>query len=176
VMSLSQISESSKHLHMGFAPVPESEERRLTGDLRRTGSLHIRERGAGFGINESLAATIDEVIEFQVLDREATLRIIAERLDALKARLISTQTVMINIDPQLVSLFADQLISERKSLAQLERILQETIIIPFTQLHLDRHSSGSRPEVLILIKDGAVKVIQSSFNITTVEQNSELKI
>ena len=176
VMSLSQISESSKHLHMGFAPVADSEERRLTGDLRRTGSLHIRERGAGFGINESLAATIDEVIEFQVLDREATLRIIAERLDALKARLISTQTVMINIDPQLVSLFADQLISERKSLAQLERILQETIIIPFTQLHLDRHSSGSRPEVLIMIKDGAVKVVQSSFNITAVEQNSELKI
>ena len=176
VMSLSQISESSKHLHMGFAPAADSEDRRLTGDLRRTGSLHIRERGAGFGINESLAATIDEVIEFQVLDREATLRIIAERLDALKARLSSTQTVMINIDPQLVILFADQLISERKSLAQLERILQETIIIPFTQLHLDRHSSGSRPEVLIAIKDGAVQVVRSSFNITPAEQNSELKI
>ena len=176
VMSLSQISESSKHLHMGFAPAADSEDRRLTGDLRRTGSLHIRERGAGFGINESLAATIDEVIEFQVLDREATLRIIAERLDALKARLSSTQTVMINIDPQLVILFADQLISERKSLAQLERILQETIIIPFTQLHLDRHSSGSRPEILIVIKDGAVQVVRSSFNITAVEKNSELKI
>ena len=176
VMSLSQISESSKHLHMGFAPTVDSEDRRLTGDLRRTGSLHIRERGAGFGINESLAATIDEVIEFQVLDREATLRIISERLDSLKARLTSTQTVMIKIDPELVSLFADQLISERKSLAQLERILQETIIIPFTQLHLDRHSSGSRPEILIVIKDGAVRVVQGSFNIPAIEQNSELKI
>jgi len=176
VMSLSQISASSRHLHMGFAPAGDSDDKRLTGDLRRTGSLHIRERGAGFGINESLATTIDEVIEFQVLDREATQRIIGERLDALKARLTSSQTVIIKLDPQLVTLFADQLISERKSLAQLERILQETIIIPFTQLHLDRHSSGSRPEVLIMIKDGAVRVVPSSFNIPAVEQNSELKI
>src|SRR5215813_6099364 len=176
IMSLSQLVETSKHLQMGFVPAPDNEDRRLTGDLRRTGSLHIRERGAGFGINESLAATIDEVVEFQVLDREATQRIIGERLDALKARLTSSQTVIIKLDPQLVTLFADQLISERKSLAQLERILQETIIIPFTQLHLDRHSSGSRPEVLIMIKDGAVRVVPSSFNVPAVEQNSELKI
>jgi ATP-dependent Clp protease ATP-binding subunit ClpC len=176
VMSLSQISESSKHLHMGFAPAPDSEDRRLTGDLRRTGSLHIRERGAGFGINESLATTIDEVVEFQVLDRDATQRIIAERLDALKSRLTSTQTVVITIDPQLVNLFADQLISARKSLAQLERIFQETIIIPFTQLHLDRHSSGARPEVLIVIEEGTVRVVHNRLNMPIVEKKSELKI
>jgi hypothetical protein len=89
----------------------ESEERRLTGELQRTGSLHLRERGAGFGINESLAATIDEVIEFQVLDREATERIIAERLDALSARLTASQPVVINMRPELASFFAEKLTS-----------------------------------------------------------------
>ena len=158
VMSLSQISETTKHSHMGFVPGGESEDRRLTGDLRRTGSLHLRERGAGFGINESLAATIDEVIEFQVLDREATERIIAERLDALSARLTTSQPVIINMDPRLASFFADRLTSECKSLAQLERVLQETIIIPFTHLHLDRHALGARPEVAISIENQSVIV------------------
>ena len=178
VMSLSQISETSKHSQMGFVPAVESDDRRLTGDLRRTGSLHLRERGAGFGINESLAATIDEVIEFQVLDRDATKRIIAERLDALKTRLTTSQTVTIRLDSELVSLFADQLNRERKSLAQLERILQETIIIPFTQLHLDRHSSASRPEVVIEVLEGVIRVsVQgTSLKIPTADQNSELKI
>lgn len=158
VMSLSQISETTKHSQMGFVHNGESEERRLTGDLRRTGSLHLRERGAGFGINESLAATIDEVIEFQVLDREATERIIAERLDALSARLTSSQPVVINMRPELASFFAERLTSERKSLAQLERLLQETIIIPFTHLHLDRHAVGARPEVVISIENQSVRV------------------
>jgi ATP-dependent Clp protease ATP-binding subunit ClpC len=158
VMSLSQISETNKHSQMGFVHNGESEDRRLTGDLRRTGSLHIRERGAGFGINESLAATIDEVIEFQVLDRAATERIIAERLDALSARLASSQPVVINMRPELASFFAERLTSERKSLAQLERLLQETIIIPFTHLHLDRHSAGARPEVVISIENESVRV------------------
>jgi ATP-dependent Clp protease ATP-binding subunit ClpA len=158
VMSLSQISETIKHSQMGFVHNGESEERRLTGDLRRTGSLHLRERGAGFGINESLAATIDEVIEFQVLDREATERIIAERLDALSARLTSSQPVVINMRPELASFFAERLTSERKSLAQLERLLQETIIIPFTHLHLDRHAVGARPEVVISIENQSVRV------------------
>jgi ATP-dependent Clp protease ATP-binding subunit ClpC len=158
VMSLSQISETIKHSQMGFVHNGESEERRLTGDLRRTGSLHLRERGAGFGINESLAATIDEVIEFQVLDREATERIIAERLDALSARLTASQPVVINMRPELASFFAERLTSERKSLAQLERLLQETIIIPFTHLHLDRHAVGARPEVVISIENQSVRV------------------
>jgi ATP-dependent Clp protease ATP-binding subunit ClpA len=143
---------------MGFVPGGENEDRRLTGDLRRTGSLHIRERGSGFGINESLAATIDEVIEFQVLDRAATEQIISERLDALSARLTASQPVVINMDPNLAGFFAEQLTSERKSLAQLERLLQETIIIPFTHLHLDRHAVGSRPEIVISIENQAVKV------------------
>ena len=158
VMSLSQIAETGKHSTMGFVPGVENDERRLTGDLRRTGSLHLRERGAGFGINESLAATIDEVIEFQVLGREATEQIIGERLDALSSRLSSSQSVFITIDPQLACFFAEQLTTERKSLAQLERVLQETIIIPFTHLHLDRHTAGTRPRVLIAIENQAVTV------------------
>jgi hypothetical protein len=37
-------------------------------------------------------------------------------------------------------------------------MLQETIIIPFTHLHLDRKALGARPEVKIFIEDGKVKV------------------
>lgn len=158
VMSLSQIGEGSKHSQMGFVHNGENEEQKLTGNLRRTGGLTLRERGAGFGINESLAATIDEVIEFQVLDHEATEQIIAERLDALSARLTASQPVVIRMDPSLASFFAEQLKRERKSLAQLERVLQETIIIPFTQLRLDRHAVSARPEILISVKDRAVQV------------------
>ena len=163
VMSLSQMSETNKHSHVGFlAPSENSGEHRPTGNLRATGSLHIRERGAGFGLTESLAATIDEVIEFQVLDRAATEKIIAERFDALRARLEAAQHVSIKMDPQLVSFFSARLRAERKSLAQLERMLQEAIIIPFTHLHLDRYAAGARSEVNIFIEDGTVKVDTSS--------------
>jgi hypothetical protein len=37
-------------------------------------------------------------------------------------------------------------------------VLQETIIIPFTHLHLDRHALGARPEVLISIENQSVRV------------------
>jgi hypothetical protein len=60
--------------------------------------------------------------------------------------------------PQLVDFFAARLRAERKSLAQLERMLQETIIIPFTQLHLDRRATGARPALTISVEDGSVKV------------------
>ena len=158
VMSLSQMNETTKHLQMGFVQNGESDERHMTGDLRRTGSLQLRERGSGFGIAEALAANIDEVIEFQVLDRAATEQIISERLEALGARLKASQAVVIKLDPQLAGFFAERLASERKSLAQLERLLQETIIIPFTHLHLDRHSVGERPEVVIAIENQSVRV------------------
>jgi ATP-dependent Clp protease ATP-binding subunit ClpA len=159
VMSLSQMSETNKHAPVGFlAPSETSGEHRPTGNLRATGSLHIKERGAGFGLTESLAATIDEVIEFQVLDRAATEKIIAERFDALKARLEAAQNVTIKMDPQLVSFFSERLRAERKSLAQLERLLQEAIIIPFTHLHLDRRATGARSEVNIFLEDGTVRV------------------
>jgi len=157
-MSLSHMNETTKHQQMGFVQNGESDERRMTGDLRRTGSLQLRERGSGFGIAESLAANIDEVIEFQVLDRAATEQIISERLEALGARLRSSQSVVIKLDPQLAGFFAERLASERKSLAQLERLLQETIIIPFTHLHLDRHAAGERPEVVIAIENQSVRV------------------
>jgi ATP-dependent Clp protease ATP-binding subunit ClpC len=160
VMSLSQMSETNKHAHVGFlAPDENSGEHRPTGNLRATGSLRIRERGSGFGLAESLAATIDEVIEFQVLDPAATEKIIAERFDALKNRLEAAQPVSIKMDPHLVSFFSERLRAERKSLAQLERMLQEAIIIPFTHLHLDRHAAtGARPEVSISLEGSAVKV------------------
>jgi ATP-dependent Clp protease ATP-binding subunit ClpC len=157
-MSLSQMNETTKHLQMGFVQNGESDERHMTGDLRRTGSLQLRERGSGFGIAEGLAANIDEVIEFQVLDRAATEQIISDRLEALGARLKSSQSVVIKLDPQLAGFFAERLASERKSLAQLERLLQETIIIPFTHLHLDRHSVSERPEVVIAIENQSVRV------------------
>jgi hypothetical protein len=46
------------------------------------------------------------------------------------------------MDPALASFFADRLAAERKSLAQLERLWQETIVIPFTNLHVDRRAVG----------------------------------
>lgn len=155
VMSLSQMSENSKQSHVGFIS-DDSDERRSTGGLRATGSLNARERG--FGISESLLVSVDEVVEFQVLDRSAMEKIIAERLDALSARLESAQPVVVRMDPQLAAFFAERLAAERKSLGQLERILQETIIIPFTHLHVDRRPSGNRPEVTINLEDGAVKL------------------
>lgn len=159
VMSLSQISENNKPVHFGFIPHNEGgEERHAMGTLRATGSLHIRERGTGFGLNESLAATIDEVIEFQVLDNAATEQIVGERLEALRERLESAQRVAIGMDSRLVNFFAERLRAERKSLAQLERMLQETIIIPFTQLHLDRRAAGAKPAVTISVEDDSVKV------------------
>jgi len=158
-MSLSQISDSGKHQHMGFVHNGEIEERRMmTGELRRTGSLQLRERGSAFGLVETLAANIDEVIEFQVLDRNAIEQIISERLDALVARLKAAQQVSVSCDARLASHFAARLAAERRSLAQLERLLQETVVIPFTQLHLDRHSAGGRPEISIMVKDDSVIV------------------
>ena len=62
VMSLSHIGETIKHSQMGFVH-NGSEERRLTGDLRRTGSLHLRERGAGFGLGESCRHGQNKVIQ-----------------------------------------------------------------------------------------------------------------
>ncbi|PYT07561.1 MAG: hypothetical protein DMF60_06830 [Acidobacteria bacterium] len=177
VMSLSHMGETIKHTHMGFVHESESEERRLTGDLRRTGSLRLRERGSGFGISESLAATIDEVIEFQVLDRAATEQIISERLGELSARLKATQPVVISMAPQLAGFFADQLASERKSLAQLERLLQETIIIPFTHLHLHLKAPAvdARHEVTISIEDQSVsvRVQSSSFSLPVPKEQPE---
>jgi ATP-dependent Clp protease ATP-binding subunit ClpC len=155
VMSLSQMSENNKQSQVGFIS-EDADERRSSAGLRGTGGLNTRERA--LGILESLLATVDEVIEFQVLDRSAMEKIIAERLDALGARLESAQPVVVRIDPQLAAFFAERLAVERKSLGQLERILQETIIIPFTHLHVDRHPEGNRPEVTINLENGAVKL------------------
>jgi ATP-dependent Clp protease ATP-binding subunit ClpA len=138
---------------MGFvAHVEEEEDRRAT-----TGKLRNEHR-MGSGLVDSLAATIDEVIEFQVLDREATEKIIGERLGSLKSRLEAAQPVVINLDSGLASFFADRLSRERKSLAQLERLWQEAIVIPFTRLHIDRHTQGARAEINIRVEGGAVEL------------------
>lgn len=165
VMSRSQIGEHHKTAPLGFRPNGESGEARATGNLRATtgnlrattGGLHLRERS--FGLTEALAATVDEVIEFQVLDREATEKIIGERLEALRARLEATQPVRIELGAGLGAFFGERLAAERKSLAQLERILQETIIIPFAQLHLDRHSGRLR--VTIRVAGQSVQVARA---------------
>jgi ATP-dependent Clp protease ATP-binding subunit ClpC len=163
VMALSQMIESGKQNLMGFMPRNEDQaEHQMTGTLRYTGSLSLRERGSGYGLAESLAANIDEVIEFQVLDRAATETIIGERLEALRARLEASQPVRMQLDPLLAHFFAERLATERKSLAQLERLLQETIIIPFTQLHIDRHAVGARPEVAVRVQNSAVRVESAS--------------
>jgi ATP-dependent Clp protease ATP-binding subunit ClpA len=165
VMSLSQIGESQKPIHVGFAP-ENHDERNATGSLRISGSLHLRERGSAFGIIDSLAATIDEVIEFQVLGREATEKIIGERLEALGSRLESAASLKIEIDSDVSAFFANKLSAERKSLAQLERLLQDAIIIPFTSLRLDR-TSGTLPRVRVAVQSGAVKVMAVTDSTTT---------
>lgn len=158
VMSLSQGTETPKHAQVGFVAASEESNDHRAGGLRAPGSLHLRERGSGFGLAESLAATIDEVVEFQVLDQEATDKIIAERLEGLRTRLESSQHVRVRMEPQLVAFFSERLRAERKSLAQLERMLQETMILPFTHLHIDRHTMGVRAEVTIRLEGDAVKV------------------
>ena len=151
-MSLSRVSENSKPIHIGFSATGEVALRRAG-----TGGL-ARERTSRWGLAETLAAAIDEVIEFQVLDRDATERIIRERLDSLVARLESSQPVAITVDPNLPRFFTEQLAVEHKSLAQLERIWQETIVIPFTNLRIDRRIVGARPNVSVRVEGGAVTV------------------
>lgn len=161
VMSLSQTGETSKPVQVGFFPhTEEHEERRATTGSLSTGSL-VREHRPGARLAESLAAAVDEVIEFQVLDRRATEQIIAERLEALGARLEAAQPVEISMDPRLASFFAERLASERKSLAQLERLWQETIVIPFTHLRVDRNAAR-RPQVAVWVEGETVKIAMRS--------------
>ncbi|HKQ06835.1 MAG TPA: ATP-dependent Clp protease ATP-binding subunit [Blastocatellia bacterium] len=164
VMTRSQSSEQHKTAPLGFRPNGESGEHRLTGSLRTaTGGLQLRERS--FGLVESLAATVDEVIEFQVLDRAATEQIIGERLEALRARLEAAQPVRLEMDARLAAYFSERLAVERKSLAQLERMLQEAIIIPFAQLHLDRNSG--RLGVAVRVAGDTVQVVRGVGDATT---------
>lgn len=158
IMSLSQMSEQGKHSVGFFSGADEGEERRVSGALRMTGSLKIRERGSGYNLTESLVAAIDEVIEFQVLDREATEQIIAERLESLRMRLETAQPVLVKMDSALVNYFADKLAAERKSLAQLERMWKEIIVIPFTNLHAGKRNGGAKLYVTIGVENQHVKV------------------
>ena len=155
VMSRSHFSEAHRSGALGFRPNGETSEPRVTGNLRAvTGNLALKDRG--FGLVESLAATVDEVIEFQVLDRDATTKIIAERLDALRGRLEAAQPVVLEMDAQLAVFFSQRLAAERKSLGQIDRIFQETIVLPFAQLHLERR--GNRSRVLVRVEGDAVQV------------------
>ncbi|MBI3654596.1 MAG: ATP-dependent Clp protease ATP-binding subunit [Acidobacteria bacterium] len=159
IVALSQIGEHGKHAPVGFfANTEDHDERRITGNLKLTGSLKLRERGSGYNLVESLVTAIDEVIEFQVLDREATEKIIAERLESLRGRLESAQPVTVKIDAALVAYFTDKLTAERKSLAQLERWWKETIVIPFTNLQTGKRNHGAKTLVTISIENHEVKV------------------
>lgn len=153
VMSLSRSGESHKSGQMGFSARSEDEE-----DRRVASSRLSRESRTGWGLADSLVAAIDEVVEFQVLDREATEKILAERLESLKARLESAQPVRVSLAPDLASFFAERLASEHKSLAHLERLWQETIVIPFTQLRISHTPQGARTQVSISVECGQVKV------------------
>ncbi|HSE98151.1 MAG TPA: hypothetical protein VLD57_07805, partial [Blastocatellia bacterium] len=90
--------------------------------------------------------------------REATEKIICERLESLKARLEAAQPVVINLDAGLAGFFVEQLARERKSLAQLERLWQEAIVIPFTKLPIDRRAQNPRAEIDIRVEKGSVGV------------------
>jgi ATP-dependent Clp protease ATP-binding subunit ClpC len=159
IMALSQIGEHGKHSPVGFfSGADESDERRITGNLKITGSLKMRERGSGYNLTEALVAAIDEVIEFQVLDREATKQIISEWLESLRLRLEAAQPVQVKVEAALVEYFADKLAAERKSLAQLERMWKEIIVIPFTNLLASKRNGGAKLAVVISIENNAVKV------------------
>jgi ATP-dependent Clp protease ATP-binding subunit ClpC len=152
VMSLSGLKENSRGSQVGFVTrVEEEEDRQSTGKLSR-------EHRSEPGLVDSLAASIDEVVEFQVLDREATEKIISERLESLRSRLEAAQPVVISMDSSLAGFFAERLASERKSVAQLERLCQETIIIPFTRLPIDRRAQSRRAEIVIRVEGGAVRL------------------
>lgn len=155
IMSLSRTGESNKQSHVGFsARLNEEEERPATGSLGR-------EHRTVAGLADSLVAIIDEVIEFQVLDSNATRKIVAEKLESLKERLEAAQPVVISMSEDLPAFFVDLLASERKSVAQLERLWQETIVIPFTKLKIDRRTVGARPQISIYVEGGAVRVSAS---------------
>jgi ATP-dependent Clp protease ATP-binding subunit ClpA len=151
-MSLAQAKENSSRSQVGFMPREDDEDRRAgTGKLSR-------EHRAGSGLADSLAAAVDEVVEFLVLDREATEKIVAERLASLVARLESAQPVTIRLASDLAAFFTERLRAERKSLAQLERVLQEMIVLPFTNLHFGRRGARERPLIVIRVEAGAIKV------------------
>ncbi|HEU4391796.1 MAG TPA: ATP-dependent Clp protease ATP-binding subunit [Blastocatellia bacterium] len=172
VMSLSQMAETNKPAQVGFFTRGEDT------DSKRDGCWW-----GGTGLIEPLAAAVDEVIEFRVLDQEATERIIAERLEAVRARLEAAQPATVKMDPGLVRYFANRLAAERKAVLALDRMMQETIIVPFSQLSFDLQaarqgsamaeaanvepsthstSAGSRVQIHVSVEEGAVKVGRES--------------
>jgi hypothetical protein len=66
--------------------------------------------------------------------------------------------VRVKMDESLVTYFADKLAAERKSLAQLERIWKESIVIPFTNLHAGKRQGGAKISVTIEVAGREVKV------------------
>ncbi|HWP44712.1 MAG TPA: AAA family ATPase, partial [Blastocatellia bacterium] len=153
VMTLSGFKENSRTSQVGFISSIEEEE-----DRRAAAGRPGREIRTGSGLADNLVATIDEIVEFQALDREATEKIIGERLESLKARLETAQPVVIRLDSCLASFFADRLAEKQMSLADLERLWQEAIVIPFTQLSIDRRAQSARAEILIRIEGGRVEL------------------
>lgn len=158
IMSLSPISEGGKAPTVGFFPgAEEGEGRPVTGNLRVSGGLKLRERGAGYNLVESLLAAADEVVEFQVLDRAATEQIIREKLESLRQRLEAAQPVTVRMDPRLVNYFVERLAAERKSPAQVERLWKESIVVPFTDM-LPKRRDGGRVEMSVSVENNEVRV------------------
>jgi len=70
----------------------------------------------------------------------------------------AAQSVRIQFAAGLVVFFANKLAAERKSLAQLERLWQETIILPFTKLPLAKRHSTDRAAVIVSVEKDSVTV------------------
>lgn len=150
IMSLSRSCESPRQAHMGFAR-PEEDEQRREGAW-----------WSGASLSEALASAVDEVIEFKMLDRDATQRIIEERLQAVKNRIEETQPVSVELDPELVRFFYDRLSAQRKGVMALDRLLHESIMLPFAQLRFKRESDskspGSRTKLTARVENNAVSI------------------
>ncbi|HKV37690.1 MAG TPA: ATP-dependent Clp protease ATP-binding subunit [Blastocatellia bacterium] len=126
VLCLSHSSESTRASRVGFF----RESR--TAQLRRDAEDWSR-----FGLIDSIGAVIDEVIEFQPLDQVATEKVVASRLEGLRRQIESAQPVKVEMSSRLVGFLIDKLAAEGHGLAQLDHLIQETIVAPFSLLHMD---------------------------------------
>ncbi len=86
---------------------------------------------------EPLAALVDEAVEFRPLNQLAMERVVQLRLEKLRKRMEDAQPVKVAIDPGLHKLLAERLKAENKTLAALDRLLQDLIILPFSRLRID---------------------------------------
>lgn len=162
VMTLTKDGEGARTGPLGFVSD-------ATGELR-----HPPDDWSRFRIAESLGATIDEVIDFKRLDRQATERIVSLRLEALSRRVEAAHSVRLQFEPTVAPFLADRLASERSGVMRLDRLIQELIVGPFSSLRSSRsgalngethagkggitpHSSDKpHPRIVIAVKNGNI--------------------